>query len=315
MRKNNEGQVLLIVLLVMATAVTVGLSVISRSVSDISVTTKEEESIRAFSAAEAGIEQILVSNVAPGGAPIQSQVGGANEAAFQASVIAFPQPNIGAGGRTEYPYPYEIAGGDSVTVWFAGHDDDGDLVCTGTGDCFIGYPFVSMCWGKQGTAVSDSTTPAVAVSIVYQDAAGSVGISKFGVDPNAPRRALNGFIAPTAAVSSGACVSGTTWYSFLMDFDLRNQPQPPVPAAILDGVAGNGHLILMTVRMLYNGNNPQTLAVMTAPGNPLPSQGRKIDSVGTAGSASRKVEVYTMYPEIPSIFQGALFSPSDIRKN
>ncbi|MGB9585898.1 MAG: hypothetical protein ACPL7A_00585, partial [Anaerolineales bacterium] len=57
--KKNSGQALLIILLVMAVGLTIGLAVISRSVTDIRISRQEEESARMFSVAEAGIEEAL----------------------------------------------------------------------------------------------------------------------------------------------------------------------------------------------------------------------------------------------------------------
>ncbi len=59
MRKYKSGQVALVILLIMVTVLTVGLSLISHSITDISVSKDEEEAIRVFSAAEAGIETAL----------------------------------------------------------------------------------------------------------------------------------------------------------------------------------------------------------------------------------------------------------------
>lgn len=57
--KNNSGQAALIILLIMVALLTIGLSVVSHSVTDISISQDEEEAMRAFSAAEAGIEEAL----------------------------------------------------------------------------------------------------------------------------------------------------------------------------------------------------------------------------------------------------------------
>jgi hypothetical protein len=54
-----RGQMLLIVVLVMVVILTVGLSTASRTITNIRVSTDEEDSERAFSAAEAGLEQAL----------------------------------------------------------------------------------------------------------------------------------------------------------------------------------------------------------------------------------------------------------------
>jgi Tfp pilus assembly protein PilX len=52
---------LLIVLLAITVILTVVLSVTSRSVTDVTVTTYEEDALRAFSAAEAGVETALLN--------------------------------------------------------------------------------------------------------------------------------------------------------------------------------------------------------------------------------------------------------------
>jgi len=57
MKNKKRGQVALVVLFIMAIMVTIGLSLISRSISDIDISKDEEQSMRAFSAAEAGIEE------------------------------------------------------------------------------------------------------------------------------------------------------------------------------------------------------------------------------------------------------------------
>ncbi len=62
MKKYEEGQILLIVVLVMTIALTIGLSVATRTITNIRTATEQENSERAFSAAEAGIEQALQSN-------------------------------------------------------------------------------------------------------------------------------------------------------------------------------------------------------------------------------------------------------------
>ncbi|MFH0863897.1 MAG: PilX N-terminal domain-containing pilus assembly protein, partial [Candidatus Gottesmanbacteria bacterium] len=61
--KNNigkqNGQILLIVLLVMVVGLTMGLSLATRSATDVKISSQLEHSSRAFAAAEAGIEAAL----------------------------------------------------------------------------------------------------------------------------------------------------------------------------------------------------------------------------------------------------------------
>lgn len=62
MKDVERGQVLLIVVLIMVTALTIGLSVAARTITNIRTSQEAEHSERAFSAAEAGIEESLTSN-------------------------------------------------------------------------------------------------------------------------------------------------------------------------------------------------------------------------------------------------------------
>jgi Tfp pilus assembly protein PilX len=59
--KQSAGQAVLMVLLVAAIALGLGLSIISQSTTDIRISQQEQESARAFNAAEAGIETALKS--------------------------------------------------------------------------------------------------------------------------------------------------------------------------------------------------------------------------------------------------------------
>ncbi len=68
--KQNSGQTLLIIVLIAAVILTVGLAVASYSITDIKISQQEEESARAFSAAEAGIEEALKLGALPEGGSI-----------------------------------------------------------------------------------------------------------------------------------------------------------------------------------------------------------------------------------------------------
>lgn len=74
----KPGQVLILVLLVVVVSLAVGLSVASRNITNIRTSTQTEESQKAFSAAEGGIESILSQDLATftPGADNQVTVGG-----------------------------------------------------------------------------------------------------------------------------------------------------------------------------------------------------------------------------------------------
>ena len=294
--KYQSGQALLLVLLSMAVVLTVVLSVLSRTITDITVTTKEEEALRAFAAAEAGIERALI---------IGSNIGEFEDgASFTATISNFGQQ------QTEYIYPEKLLSGETAIVWFIDHDeDDGALTC-GTGECFTGS-LINLCWGEPGTASDSNFTPAIEASIFYATTPGdysSIQIAREAVDPNTTRRSVNAF----SATDAGTCTIGDTDFQFQTLLDFASLGIPPASYNTQNG------LQFAKIRILYNTDMAQTLGVDTAPsglaGNNLPSQGVRIESAGSSGEANRRIEVYQTFGELPPIFDAVLFSPGGIVK-
>src|SRR3982751_4984015 len=117
MINKSSGQALLMVLLSVGVVLTVALSVVARSITDVSTTTKDEESLRAFSAAEAGVEQVLKNPIASlpvDQTPQVTQIGN-TVTNYSASLTSFPEV------PTQYLYPVELQSGDSATVWLSAH--------------------------------------------------------------------------------------------------------------------------------------------------------------------------------------------------
>lgn len=292
----ESGQALLIVLLSMAVVLTVVLSIISFSVTDISVTTRESEALRAFSAAEAGVEKALVA--------LSPQSGSFGQDNFSADVSSIAQ------GSQNFNFPLDLAGGEIAGVWFVAHDSNGDLTCSGSESCFTGSK-MDVCWGKPGTPSGDVTTPAVEVSIYYSNppvSGGSydgISVVRDTADPNSSRRAQNAFSAPTS--TSGCNINGVD-YAFRKTVDFSALGVPATSYGVQDG------LQLAHVRFLYN-TTPQSVGFdSSAVGGVLPSQGQKINSTGTAGESTRAVEVYKMYSDIAGVFESALFSSQGVSK-
>jgi hypothetical protein len=72
----KSGQIVVFVLLIMLLALTVGLSAMSRTLTDLKSTTISDQSSRAFTAAEAGIETALSTNLVPGDYTISGGING-----------------------------------------------------------------------------------------------------------------------------------------------------------------------------------------------------------------------------------------------
>lgn len=290
---NAHGQALLLLLLSMGAILTVVLSVASRSITDVSITSKDEESLRAFSAAEAGVEQVLLTPIQEG-TPVTTRVDTTTLAQYEAVVTPYT-PNAAG-----YVYPVGIASGDGGTIWFVRHDssDQIDDNCNGN-NCYKGDT-IDVCWGRPG-----SPAAAIEVSVLYETGAGAIEVGRRVYDPDNVRRQSNRFSAPsvnTTCVIDGRTFSNRTQVVF---GTLSNNLTAPVRN-------GNGNMKFMRVRLLYN--TTEEFFGVTALARSLPVQGKLVESTGTAGTSSRKVQVLNLYPEMPSIFDAALFSQTAVTK-
>ena len=222
--RNQRGQALLIVVLVMAVALTIGLAVVSRSITDIKISRQEEESSRVFSVAEAGIEEAL-------------KLGSGTSGTI--SEISYTVSETAQGGGTEFVFPKAIEAGDTQTLWLVEHEPDGDLIQT----AFYTAGGLSVCW--------EDTDPetALEVSILYKDA-GVYKIARGAYDTEAASRG-NSFDPPDAGDCAGLGRKKTlTWTDFGITLDsntflisLRLRPiynQAKIGAV---GVGGSGGIL------------------------------------------------------------------------
>src|SRR3989344_4399649 len=115
-----SGQAVLLVVLTLAVVLTLVLSVISRTITDVKITTVEGDSLRAFSAAEAGIERHLASY------SYTFSDFTLNDVEVTGSIL----PKYEA--EREMNYPEKLAEGEVGTVWFVNHDGSGNISCGGS---------------------------------------------------------------------------------------------------------------------------------------------------------------------------------------
>jgi hypothetical protein len=277
MKKSELGQALVIILLVMAVGLTMGLAVVSRSVTDIRISQQEEESARAFSAAEAGIEEAMISG--PGDYTV-----GVDEGTITARV---EQDLLGEGNE------YDLGGGkfksgDTQTVWLIGHTEDEDF------DSDVTFPIdgtINVCWGDSGDI--NAQTPALEASLVYQ-----VGlefrVARLTYDPYGGRRVSNGFGSPDA----GGCL-GLAFKKAITLTDF--------------GDLSGATLYALRLKLLYN-EDPQPIKISSASG--FPSQGKCYISTATIveSGVTRKVKQCQTYKAPPGVFDYVLFSGEDLVK-
>lgn len=290
----------------MTVVLTVVLSVVSRSVTDITITTYEEEAQRAFDAAEAGIEQALLTGA--------TGIGNVGDATYDVA-ITFPSPP----SNDQFVYPDELVAGESATFWFVKHNETtGKMECPGSTSCLKSKKIDRICWGKPDTLNNELTTPAIELTIFYDynppqvvsyGNFSQVKLFRKTFDPNPSRIYLNKF---NPAYSCSNKIGGKDFAFSTGEIDLSGITD------ISGGKCGDelGCLLMVKVRMFYNTSqaHPIALGVQTTGGTSLPSQGQEIESTGMAGESTRKVNVFKSFAEPPFVFDAAVFSFGDLIK-
>lgn len=268
----QSGQIVLISLLVLSIATTIALSLIGRSTTDVTISNQITESSRAFSAAEAGIEEALKSGVGTSGAQVLTA--GVSYTVAKADI---------GGAAGAYVFPKKVSRGVTETLWLVNHNPDGTLSETPT----YTSAGIDVCWS------SETTTPAMSVSIFYKTAGGSYRVARGSYDPDSTRALTNNFSAVTA--TTGGCGAGTgTTYKQTISFGAFTPAIVPATDTIL----------MMRLAPVYADTN---LAVSAT--TALPLQGSKLESTGISGTGiTRKIVVYQQYRSAPSVFDSVIYS-------
>lgn len=278
--KRQSGQVVLITLLVLTIATTVALSLISRTTTDTTITNQIEESSRAFSAAEAGIEEALKSGVGTDGVQVLS--GG--KAQYNVTVAAI------GGQAGVFEFPKKILQGVTETLWLTSHDASGLLVEVPTYTAST----IGVCWG------TGTVTPAIVATLLYKESSdNSYRVAKATFDPDSSRAAVNKF---STTYTPGGCVGtlADAYKSTITFSSLDSSINPAVDT-----------LLALRIRSVYSDTN---IGIDTS-AQVLPLQGNKIDSTGsTLGGTNRKIVVFQQYRSPATIFDAALYSQGSIVK-
>jgi len=278
-----RGQALLIVLLIMAVALTIGLAVTSRTVTDIEISEQTGEAARAFSAAEAGIEEALITAID------EEDPHGEFE---EGEVTYFTQRDF-LGTGSQYLFPEASRQDEVRTLWLAEYPD---LTQKYVEDSLI------LLWGNEDS----SEEPALEVTVYYKTGGGDYKIIRYALDPII-RDPEDKFCQPDGTDCDGVS-------SFDDDGGYSIEGKTARYKATLDlSPASSGTLLFVRLRLLYSDERDQVLGAQPANGS-FASQGVKITSVGTAGTATRKVEVIRLHPAPPEIFDFLLYSDESLVK-
>lgn len=271
----QKGQALLVVVLVMVVALTVGLSLTARSIIDIRTSTEEADSLKALAAAEAGIEQALqTTDTAPIAGPFtESNTTYSTTITEVKGTSAF----LTNGGNL-------VLQDDGVDIWLVPHNPDGtpDYSSTSwTGD-------INIYWGDPSLADCDNAAIEVAVISGTKELP---SLDRYVYDPCASRRKDNNF----------STVGGGGPYSIEGKNLLYKEK-------IGQGLISSG-LIARVVPIYANA-----LIAVDGDGSALPNQGFSIDATGIAGAGDRQVKhslnFFRTFNQVPTTyFMYGLFSP------
>ena len=306
--KRSSGQALLLVLLAMAVSLTVVLSVASKSVTEVKISSSEEDALRAFNAAEAGVEEAL----------LKPQIGTFVSGGGSSGLTPTPLPEGGSfvtdvsepAGGGDFAYPALLSSGDVATFWLVSHTSDGQLVCQNPTEPCWNPTNASFCFGNYDTLPVDDSSPAIEILVYYDTSFESLGdpnnyenvsVHKYAFDPYGPRRSLNGFASTGSdAGQLNQCKAlGLKYYARLGN----GAGSSPLPCST------NRCILSAKVRLFYADDQKVAL---NASGN-LPAQGFQISSSGTSGESTRNLSVFQSYETPPSAFDSALFSLVDIK--
>ncbi len=272
----QKGQTLLIIVLVMVVAITVVLSVATRSITNTRISSDEENSQRAFSAAEAGVERVLktAQDVSS-----DNKVTLDNNAKFFATVNRSQLPNVLLnGGQT-------VLQDEGVDLWLSNYDPNPSQNYsnpqTGT---------YKVRWENTGGNCSSSTNrpPAIEVVVLSGNSTDTAKATHFVFDSCSNRRSTNNF---TQATTDSFPI---TSYGVTVSFDYSGTFS-----------VTNGYIARIVP--LYAKTK---IGVSNVGGANLPMQGNLISSTGSSGGTSRKITVFQQYPSLPiEVFPYAIFAP------
>lgn len=274
------GQALIILLLVMVIGLTIGLSVATRSTTDIRIATQHAFSQKAFSAAEAGIEDALrrdLGKVAQGSGKLTSSLG--SDASFEVKVKA-------QGGTRSFVVDKPIVQDDVAQIILAPPQTPSPTD-------------LNVYWVSKSDSSESSPRASLEITEVYLEG-GEYKINKYAFNPNCAGSSdtgeVNNFMSGYSCSDTDNNIGGR---NFDLGVRIPLSASPKVPQ-------------LLRIRPLYNKTS---VAVDAYPGNTtLPIQSYLIESTGISGDVSRKLQVSRSLEALPSIFDYAIYSGTSLTK-
>lgn len=290
-RSAQSGQILLVVVLAMIVALTVGLSIAARIVTELKLSKQNEESQRAFQAAEAGIQQTLERGSPVGTLNLPQSLD--NNSFFSTTFTPDTGPAIVMNNGQDVD---QAVGAD---VWLSNYSPDPLLLFgspMGSGSAVA----ITMYWGSTNqtscASTGDVVAPAVEVVLLRLNSSGNPIIEK-SLYESAGCLASNRL----GTTDTNSVTQGTTPVAPntpKIGFQFRNQ------APLRFGGASIQNGLIMKVIPIFNST-----IVGFSSGTTFPAQGSIVESTGSSGDTVRKVVYYQSFPQMPlEVFPYSLLS-------
>ncbi len=179
LKNNQQGQVLLVIVLLITVVLTVGLSIATRSIINVRLTSQEDQSQRAFAAAEAGLEQSLLSNTAISNATFS------NSASYTTSI------NSVRGSDFQLNNGKVVIKDEGTDLWLSQYSSDPTKIYSNPWSGTL-----TIYWGTQQDKCNASealnTMAAIEVILISGTKTNPVA-THYAFDPCVPRRSSNNF--------------------------------------------------------------------------------------------------------------------------
>ena len=255
--KEQKGQILLIAVLVVIVASTIGLSLASRSITSLRSSTEEVESQKALAAAEAGIERAIQGNVSIN----LPRTDLTNNSHYEANITSVNGASFLLNGGKSVPKD------EGADLWLSNYSADPNLIFASPWSGTL-----TIYWGTDST--DSCKNPALEI-IIVSGAKSSPVSKRYAFDPCQSRSNSNGF---TYVSGGGMPITiGTVTKTFLYGTS--------IPGGVLSGLIAR---IIPIYGNAYVGVTGSQV---------FPLQGYVVSSTGTSGQANRKLTVFKGYPQ------------------
>jgi hypothetical protein len=280
-RSSRSGQTAVFVFILLLVGLTIGISLSSRTIVDLKGSSTSDLSSRAFSAAEAGVEEALRQDLN------SISDGSAHPGAFAAN-----QSNFSYTVTKSTSFVQTIQRDNAVQVGLS--DASGNPYAGGV---------LTIYWVKTTDAVENANgnRPSLELTLVKNNS-GTYSIKKYAVNAEVKG---NNLTEPGSA--DGAAVNSAGNYSGISVFDSGSYTN-----LVTLRLVASDKAVALRIRALYNKASVYLIhnSITDTDGSNLPTQSYVIKSQGVAGTSTRVVQVVRTIPALPALFDYVLFNGS-----